>query len=447
MRKSPISIQFSWLLAFFLTSICGPHSVFADEPVFGEPESNSSSDLPYLTPEEAVEHTPLSGEGFQTTVFGEEAVVPPWNRRSFQAWQVGLQLNFPQPDERAVLPIAALYWWNHPESNEQIFYGTSVIVYNDILFAKALAPSSPFEGLLTFNSNTIPVAQREVIDGRKFTPGSLYWGYIRPGFGLGYRDQIGPYNDNMFALDFIVEPGFLYFGRSNSTGSSFVTPKDTFEIRTRMELRYDRLSRNVLNMLHEGFATGANLIYGHRANWDRWGSNGQESGDGQDYIEFNGYLIGGGRVPFVDSNRHRLLGYLHAGVGHNLDRFSAERVGGGPNPKGDAYNETWRPILPGASLLEFYPENYAIFAGEYRWEATFFTYLSAAGGVGTLNPLRQTDQGVRRRQTVYPFIGAQVVTGFFGDTRLTLSYNHNWGVVRDGKFGGNEIMAWIAGQW
>ncbi len=436
------SLKQSRLAIILLISFSALSSVSANEN-----STLVSDELPYLTPDEAVEHTPVSGTGFRTTILGEEQTVPAWNRRSLRAWQLGIQFNFPEPENRAAIPIAALYWWENPERDEKLFYGTSVLVYNDLFFAKPLTPSSRFERVLTFNSNTIPVAQTEVLDGTEFSQGSLYWGYVRPGLGLGYRDHIGPYNDNMFAIDFIVEPGFLYFGRSNSTGRNYVTPKNTFEIRTRMELRWDKLARNILNMAHSGYAGGANLIYGHRTNWDNWGVNGQEDDDGRNYINFEAYWIGATQLPLVESTRHRLLGYLHAGVGHNLDRFSAERVGGGPNPKGDSYSDIWRPLLPGAQVFEYYPENYAIAAGEYRWEATFFTYLSVGGGVGTLNPERRTSQGIKRKQTIYPFVGAQMVTGFLGNTRITLTYTHNWGVVRNGKFGGNEVMAWVAGTW
>ena len=428
------------LTFFLLSSVLGEDNKSAEE-------SAQLDQLPYLTPEQADENTPLSGNGFRTHVLGDEVTVPAWNRRSFRAWQIGLQINLPAPDDRLILPFGALFWWERPESNEHIFYGESVLVFNDIFFARRLEPSSSFEIVHTFNSYTIPVALDEVVDGQAINSEELLYGYVRPGIGVGYREQIGPYNENMFAFDLIVEPGYLYFHSGSDTSVNFIKPQDTFEIRTRMELRLDQLARNVLNMAHEGYATGANFTYGHRASWDNWGTNGQESSAGQNYINFNAYLVGGTKVPFVDSERHRLLGYLHAGIGHNLDRFSAERIGGGPNPKGDAYNEIWRPILPGASVWEYTPDNYAIAAAEYRWAATFFTYLSASGGLGTLNPLRQTATGTQRRQTLFPFLGAQVVTGFFGDTRLTLSYNHNWGVIRDGESGGNELMLWIAGQW
>lgn len=412
------------------------------------PGSDRSSGLrlPYLTPEEAVEHTPFAGQGFRTTVFGEEVTVPFWDRRSFRAWQLGAQFNTPAPKDRDVIPYGAIYWWEHPEDNRSIFYGESVGVFNNILFAHSFADSA-YEGVITFNSYTVPVSQDEVVDGQRVNASSLYWGYVRPGIGVGYREQIGAYNDNMFALDFIVEPGILYFGRSHSTGADFVTPQDTFELRTRIEFRWDQLERNVLNMLHEGYAAGANLIYGHRANWSNWGFNGQESSDGRNYAEFEGFLIGGSRLPFVDSERHRLFGYLHAGIGRHLDRFSAERIGGGPDPKGDVYSDIWRPVLPGALIWEYYPDNYVIAASEYRWEATFFTYLSARGGVATLNPLIQTQDGAVTRQRVFPFAGVQMVTGFLGNTRLTLGYTRNWGSVRDGEFGANEFMFWVAGPF
>ena len=142
----------------------------------------------------------------------------------------------------------------------------------------------------------------------------------------------------------------------------------------------------------------------------------------------------------MESDRHRLIGSLHAGAGYNLDRFSAPRVGGGVQTMGEEYGSTWRPVLPGSAIQEFFPKHYAIAAGEYRWEAFFFTYLSVDASVGWLDRLRQIGTDVSTRNDVFSSVGARLTTGFFFDTRMQLAYNHNFAVIRNGHYGENEIV-------
>ena len=66
--------------------------------------------LPFLTPEQTVEQPQLAGQGFRTTVFGEEITVPTIDRRSVNAWVAGIQFNNPSPSSREFEPVASLYW-------------------------------------------------------------------------------------------------------------------------------------------------------------------------------------------------------------------------------------------------------------------------------------------------------------------------------------------------
>ncbi len=132
-------------------------------------------------------------------------------------------------------------------------------------------------------------------------------------------------------------------------------------------MRWDALERNLLELPHRGFAAGGDLIGGYRPDWQDWGVNGSnEAGDGRDYLSFSGYALAAGGVPGVASERHRLVGSLHGGAGRHLDRFTAPRIGGGPRPMGEEYGSTWRPVLPGAVIQEFYPDHYLVAVGEYR---------------------------------------------------------------------------------
>jgi hypothetical protein len=315
-------------------------------------------------------------------------------------------------------------------------------VYNDVFFARSPSDLRPFEWVLTFNNYTLPFSQYELVDGEAVKREELLWGYVRPGFGIGYRRQVSPgHQDNMAAVDLTIEPGFLFFDEGSNTASNFVVPHNSFELREHLQLRWDAFERNVLSLPHEGFAAGADLVYGNRFSWKDWGTNGSiGAGEGRDYLSFTGYLLAAGGIPGIHSDRDRLIGSLHGGVGHNLDRFSAPRVGGGVQTMGEEYGATWRPILPGSVIHEFFPKHYIIAAGEYRRELLFFTYLSLTGSIGWLDRLRQTGNEISSKNDVFTSLGARLTTGFFFDTRMQLAYNYNFDVIRDGHYGGHEIV-------
>ena len=301
----------------------------------------------------------------------------------------------------------------------------------------------PFEWVLTFNNFTVPMSQYELVDGRAVKSERLIWGYVRPGIGFGYRQKVHPgHQDNMFAVDLTIEPGFLIFGKDSKADPNFVVPNSTFELREHLQVRVDALERNLLSMPHNGFAAGTDLIHANRTNWKTWGMNGSEN-DGREYLSASGYLLGATAVPGVASERHRLLGSLHAGVGSHLDRFSATRIGGGVLTMGEEYGSTWRPVLPGAVIQEYFPKHYAIAVGEYRWEALFFTYLSFTASAGWLDRLRQTGPNVTdttSRNDLFTSLGGRLTTGFFFASRMQLSYNYNFSEIRNGRHGGHEIV-------
>jgi hypothetical protein len=424
-------------LLFLLFSLPGT-AAGADTP--------STKPLPFLDLSAPNYRTPLAGEGFRTVVFGREITVEPQDRRSVAAWDVGLQASVPEPGNSGFLPFGSLYFWVHPD-DRSLLRAEVVGVYDDIFFSRASPESAPLEGVLTFSNFTVPVAQTELVDGESQNKEELLWGYVRPGFGFGLRRQVAPGNqENMFAFDLTAEPGFLYFDGGSKTAADFVVPRDTFEIRGHLQMRWDALERNLLELPHRGLAAGCDVVYGHRANWGDWGTNGENSaGEGRNYLSFTGYLLAAGGVPLVNSDRHRLLGSLHGGIGHHLDRFSAPRVGGGPAPMGEEYGSTWRPVLPGAVIQEFLPDHYALAVGEYRWEPIFFTYLSLRASLAWLDRQRlESGGGTYREENLLESVGARVTTGFFYETRLQMDYNYNFAVIRDGSYGGSAIVLHVS---
>jgi hypothetical protein len=406
-------------------------------------EALSQSKLhPLLSPDSPAYRTPRAGEGFTAELFGRQITVQPEDRRSVTAADLGVQINLPASHGRAVVPFGALYLWRHP-NDQSLFRADIVGVYNDIFWAGSSPGMGHFEWVLSFDNYTLPFSQYELVDGNAVKSEELLWGYVRPGLGFGYRQSVSPgHQDNMLAIDLTIEPGFLFFNKDSNTASNFILPKNTFELREHLQVRWDALERNLLSLPHTGFAAGADLVNANRTNWKNWGLNGSET-DGQKYLSASGYLLGAGAVPGVDSDRHRLLGSLHGGIGSDLDRFSSPRIGGGALTLGEEYGSTWRPVLPGSIVQEYFPKHYVVAVGEYRWEALFFTYLSLDASLGWLDRLRQTGQVLTDTTSKNNFsssLGGRISTGFFFHTDMHLAYNYNFSELRNGKFGGNEII-------
>ncbi len=187
-------------------------------------EKNDQWQLPPLQPQDAPYHTPLSGEGFHTEVFGREVDVEPWNNRSVSAWDLGVAVYEPPPEDSEYLPIGSLYFWRHPDAGHLLRARVSG-VDNDIFWSRS-PDSGPFEWVLTFTNYTVPVAQADLVDGKTLDSRELLWGDVRPGFGLGYRRQVAPgHQDNMLAVDLTFEPGYEFFDKGDKTENNYVVPK------------------------------------------------------------------------------------------------------------------------------------------------------------------------------------------------------------------------------
>lgn len=405
-----------------------------------------------LTPEQIADQPPPAGGRVCTYLFRQRLTIPVADRRHIRAWFLGANYNFPAPSERRVEPFASLYFWEQPD-DDRLFWGDVALLYNNLFFAQKF--HGDFEWVTAFENFTVPFQQNEIVDGRKQRREEILWGYVRPGIGLGWRRKMAPfYPDNMQAVSLLVQPGYLYFGDS-AAGDGFRDPSDTFETRVHLRLRWDAFRRNLLSLPHDGFALGGDAIYGHRFRWRDWGLPQDQGNRGHrraeaDYAWFSAYALGISPLPFVTSERHRLLGALHVGIGPNMDRFShtpTTRPMGGFNPLGQEYHSTAFPVLPGAALLEFFPDRYAIAHGEWRYQPTFFSAVSAYGGAGYLNPQRRLDGRVDRKNTVMPFVGGRIVTGFFGSTLLTLDYAHNFGLHRKESGHGNQVVVSLSGQF
>jgi hypothetical protein len=409
----------------------------------------AGAELRHLHEEGKEYRTPRAGEGFRTEVAGEEVTVPPRDRSTNTSWDVGAAFVAPGVEDQTVLPFASAYLWRRPD-RDTFFRGVIVGLYNDLVFAKSAEQVRPLEGILAFTNYTIPLDQAEYVDGERIEDEEVTWGWVRPAFGFGIRDDLEHPggNDNMFALSLLAEPSFVYFDDGRDTSDAFVVPEETFEPRAHLQMRFDALERNLLELPHSGFSMGGDAVYGYRAGWEDWGTNAEEdAGDTRDYGLFSGFITAAGGVPFVRDDRHRLVGSVHGGTAVDADRFSAFRVGGGPSPNGEEYEGQARAIIPGAFIEEFTTSRYAVLLGEYRWEPIFFLYLSLRGSVAFLERARFRDGGIREQDDVLGSVGTRITTGFFFETRLQVDYNWNAGVIRDGRFGGHEVVFHISGQF
>lgn len=403
--------------------------------------------LPLLVKPGEEYRTPRAGEGFRTEVFDQEVAVQPRDRRSVTAWDLGAAAVAPGVSEAEVLPFASLFLWRRPD--EDTFLRAVVVgVYNEIFASKSGQPFRPFEGILTLNTYTVPFEQAEYLEGKRVDDEELYWGRVHPGFGFGYREDLDEpgENDNMIAVSMLAEPGYLYFDEGRDTARNFVDPQDTFEGRGHFQVRLDAMERNLLELPHRGIVMGSDLVYGHRARWDDWGLDRRESSQtGRDFVFFTGYMLGAAGLPFIDNDRHRILGSIHGGAGDSLDRFSGLRVGGGPT--GDEYEALSRPIIPGALMEEFVTNHYAIAVGEYRYEPLFFAFLSVRSSIAYVDRDRDTGSDASGKQDFLYSIGGRLTSGFFFNSRLQLDYNYNTGVIRHGEFGGHEVVVHLSGSF
>lgn len=399
-----------------------------------------ATDAPY--------RTPRSGEGVRASLFGAPLEIAPRDRRSVTSWQFGAAAT-PGADDYATQALGSLYVWRRPDDHT-LLRANLAGVYDTVTWARTDAKGR--ELMVTFENWTWPSATGELVDGRVDDGAQVAWGYVRAGIGPGYRSNVAPSaQDNMFATDLLVEPGVLYFGRGDRTAADFELPESTPEVRLRWLLRHDAMLRNLLELPHEGFVYGADAVYGYRARSEDWGRPGvDEVAADRDYAQATLYAFGITGVPGLAADgqeRNRLTASLHAGLGDGVDRFSGQRVGGGPDFRGTEYETTARPWLPGACYTEFVPDHYVVASAGYRRELAFFAHLDVGGTIGWLD--RDTLRGgvVARADDTLTALSARLSSGFVGRTLLQIGYAHAFDVVRDGGRGGDQVTVMVSGRF
>jgi len=114
---------------------------------------------------------------------------------------------------------------------------------------------------------------------------------------------------------------------------------------------------------------------------------------------------------------------------------------------GEEYETTVQPILPGATVDEFFPSHYVIGTAGYSYELAFFAHLDVGGTVAWLQ--RERLQGATRapEDDTLTALAAKLTSGFVGRTRLQLGYAYNWDVIRSGERGGQEVYVQLIGRF
>lgn len=378
-------------------------------------------------------HTPLAGEPCNIECMGVKVAVAGRNRENNTALVLGGSLYAPNLGGTDFLPLASLYI-KHRFDNFRI-RGTFSVLVNDVDLSKSYGQ---FQLLGHLDNNTIPFDQAETT-GAKDIPGTdLKWGTVNGRVGGGIRIPVAPFQiDNDLRLQLYYQGGYLYTRRVSDTAPGTVLPPNSFVQGPYFRFRYDGLSRNLMELPHQGVAAGVNAEFSERSS-PRPDLTPRET---RHYSKVNGYLLAVTAIPGL-SERNRLLFNLNGGISPfgKLDRFSAFRIGGGPIPTES--DDLDRQVFPGALFSQFPVSDYLIASLEYRRELYPFLFLHFRGTQAWVDRERFTEAvpsfGWDRGQAV----SVGVTTGFLWESELDLEYSYDSTILRNGNTGGSIFFLW-----
>ena len=378
--------------------------------------------------------TPLAGEEYHTELFGEPVHVPARDRRSVTAANVGVQWIPNGPSFYEVLPFGALYVWRNMDDQNRRFRGAFSGPVNDLNYNIGSKWFKGLEFIFTLDTVIIPIGRSEYVEGQEIKGVEVVWNRAAGGAGIGYRKLLWPgHQDNALEVSLSYEPGFIWFNHSKNSSPNFVVPNDTYEGRVHFRLRADMLDRNLMELPHRGFAFGGDAVYGHRARWGPWGGVAFDTPNVQQERTFqavSAFALAAGGVPFVHSERHRLIVSGYGGIGHNLDRFSTFRLPG--RPTGYEWESLALPLLPGVAFNELFPRRYGSANLLYRYEALFFLYPYLTGTWAVVErPRFQSNGSIRNQMDALPSLGGGVISGAPWRSQVELNYTYNFGIFRD----------------
>jgi hypothetical protein len=302
---------------------------------------------------------------------------------------------------------------------------------NDLTYNAGSHSSSGWELRMTLNTMIIPLGRSEYVEGQIIRDVDVEWSYVFGGIGVAYRRLLDPgHQDNALELSLTYEPGYRWFKATSDTSPNFIVPKDTYEGRIHARIRRDALERNLMELPHRGYAYGGDFYYGHRANWSTWGGGPFGLSNERTYMMGSVFAVAATGVPFVKSERHRLVASVYAGIGEHLDRFSTFRLPG--RPTGYEWEALALPMLPSVAFNELFPRRYGIGHLEYRYEPIFFIYPYVRGSWGIVEqPRFQPDGSVRFKMDPMPAVSGGIVTGAPWRSQIEINYSYNFGIYSD----------------
>lgn len=395
--------------------------------------------------------TPRAGESYTTQLFGQTVTAPARNRRSVTALNLGVQWLAGAPSDYEVLPYGAFFLWRNEDDGRQRLRAVLAGLYNEVRYNVTPEWLGQTELVMTLENMTIPFARQEFVEGVQIDEEELEWHRMHLGFGFGWRTALNPgHQDNAMEVALTYEPGLLLFSAGSDTADGFREPRDTYEGRVHLRMRADALERNIMELPHAGWAAGFDGWYAHRSRWDDWGGGPvfglQEGSDHRTWYAARFFALAAVPVPFVaDGERNRLQASLYGGIGKDLDRFSAFRLGG--EPTGGEWEALSRPNVLGAIFDEFYSRSYVVANLEYRRELLFFCFLHLRGQLALVDRPRLTNGALDWQMDTLPAVGAALTCGAPWKSQVELGFSYNFGLLRDShgdpEFGGSALtLAW-----
>jgi hypothetical protein len=302
-----------------------------------------------------------------------------------------------------------------------------------------------FELLGHIENYTIPFPSAEIEEGIEITESRIIWGQVAAWLGAGYRLPVAPFQmDNDLRVQIFYEGGYLYSGRTKDTGSQVKLPPDTYTHGMRLRVRYDGMRRNLMELLHKGFAAGMDTEWGRRQVWSDANYGGSILGKGatQEFVKLSGYLIAATEIPGL-SERNRMVSSFHGGMVAKgvLDRFSLFRIGGGPFASES--DDLSRSPYPGAQFNQFPTSDYVIGNVEYRREFFPFLYLHVRGTLAWADrDLLSSPESVESDSGLGRAFSAGLTCGFLWNSAVYLEYSHDDGFLRKDRSGDSVLLLW-----
>ena len=424
------------LRLLILTLCCTPLlalGLHAAEPtVVSEPVSPIAEQTEY--------RTPLAGDACRLSLFGESIDVRARDRSNAMAVVLGVAAYSPDLGGSHALPLAVLYSRSEsPRTRSRLIFSLFV---NELDHALKYGR---FELLGHLDNNTVPFPSAEIEEGREIRESRIKWGEVSAWLGAGYRLPVAPFQmDNDLRLQIFYEGGYLYSSRTKNSGSQVKLPPDTYTHGLRLRLRYDGMRRNLMELLHTGFAAGMDTEWKRRQEWSdaNYGGSVLAREATQEFVKLSGYLIAATPIPGL-SERNRMVSSFHGGMVSSgmLDRFSMFRIGGGPFASES--DDLSRSPYPGAQFNQFPTSDYMIGNVEYRRELLPVLYLHLRGTlVWADRDLLSSPQSVERDAGLGKAFSVGLTTAFLWDSALNLEYSHDDGFLRKDKPGESLLMLW-----